>query len=248
MMIRGTLTGLVVSLLAASGVLAGDASSSADSAKEVLRKSREAIKQTKVVRYHADYKATGYVTRWVKDLRGSVIVGEKAKYDVPRFLLDLTMPGSEGSDPMKYTVGCDGDVYFLVDESTKTVYADLDPAVLGSNSRAFRRVILPEFGDDEAFKTELEAEQIELKDAESVAGEDCHVVFIKNESPPDVTWWISKDDHLPRRVRRLYKQPDEGEGTTELTLSSLVADPPMKEDPFRVRVPEGFKKTDKFAP
>ena len=243
-----TLYGVMILFLTACSCVAGEGSSGDNPAKAVLKKSREAIKKTKVVSYNADYTATGYIKQWVSDARGQVIVGEKAKFDVPRFRLDITMAGQEDKPEKRYSLGCDGDEYFLIDEESKTVYADLDPAVLGSNSRAFRRVILPEFGDAEAFKEELKAETVELRDAESVGGEDCDVVFVKNESPPDIMWWISKKDQLPRQVRRLYKQEDRGEGTTELTLKQLQANPSVKEDPFAVRVPEGFKKTDEFAP
>lgn len=244
-----TLSTIVVTLIVGlmpSAACAGD--QPANEAKQLLLKSRAAIRQAKVVSYQAEYGATGYIKKWVKDVRGKVLVGEKAKYEVPRFLLDITMPGDEDAEPDHYTVGCNGDEYFLVDAKTKTVYVDLDPAVLGSNSRAFQRVILPEFGDENAFEDELEAEHLELGEAESVAGEDCAVVRVKNESPPDIVWWISQKDHLPRRVRRLYKDDEDGEGTTELTLSALVVNPKVTDAPFRVRVPDGFKKTDDFAP
>lgn len=220
----------------------------AATAREVLLKSREAIGKSREVRYEADYRATGYIQRWVKDVRGNVLVGEKAKHDVPRFRLESTLPGGEGEEPIRVTVGCDGNDYYLVDEKSKTVYADVDPAVLGSNARTFQRLILREFGDAEAFKEELKSESLSLGEAESVGGVDCHVVIFKKDSPPDTWWWISKEDHLPRRVRRLYKDEQQGEGSTELTLMSLAANPTTKEESFRLRVPDGFKKTDEFAP
>lgn len=170
-----------------------------------------------------------------------------ARYDVPRFLLQVEMPGDD-DPPIRLTAGCDGNEYFLVDPTSKTVYADLDPEVLGSNSRSLQRLLLSEFGNKAPFQDELKSDQITLAQAESVAGEDCHVVRVPGKNAPDTMWWISKKDHLPRRVRHLYTDKQQGEGATELTLSALVVNPPVREDPFRVRVPSGYKKTDDFAP
>ncbi len=40
----------------------------------------------------------------------------------------------------------------------------------------------------------------------------------------------------------------ENRGTTELTISQLVINPKFKANPFKLVVPNGFKKTDEFAP
>lgn len=240
-------TMLVMAAMGAMPIATRGDEASPDKAKQILLRSREAVSKTKAVRYQADYKATGYVKQWVKDVRGTVLIGEKAKFDVPRYFLDVTMAGEEGAEPTRRTIGCDGNEYYIINESTKMVHADLDPAVLGRNSRSFQRVVLPEFGDDEAFKDALESKSMECADAESVEGEDCDVVVIKGDSPVETRWWISKKDNLPRRVLRLYKDEEDGEGTTELTLGALTVNPPIHDDPFRVRVPEGYSKTDEFA-
>ena len=238
---------ILVFLISATPLLADDNAGARDG-KRILTQSREAIRNARMLRYEGDYRVTGYIKQWVQDIQGTAIVGQISKHDVPRFRIELEQKEEDSEEAVRYVVGSDGDKYFLVDEKAKTVYADMDPAVLGSNSRAFRRVLLPELSEKEPFQEALESETISVGDSESVAGEDCHVVVIKNESPPDVMWWISKKDQLPRRVRRLYKNAEGEEGTTELTLRALEVNPRLRENPFLIPEPEGFKRTDDFAP
>jgi hypothetical protein len=141
----------------------------------------------------------------------------------------------------------------LIDPQAKIAYQDMDPAVLGADSRNLQRVILPEFSADEPFKEALEAESVEIAGSESVAGEDCHRVTVKTgePSPAAVDWYISKKDYLPRKVVRTYNNrsdPEGSPGTTELTISQLVVNPKLKADPFKLVLPSGFKKTEEFAP
>ncbi len=48
---------------------------------------------------------------------------------------------------------------------TKTVYADMDEAVLGTHSRNVQRVLLGEFVAKEPRAEDLKAEKVELKEA-----------------------------------------------------------------------------------
>ncbi len=65
--------GIIIALLTI-----GIAPLSADegNGKEVLRQAREAIQHAQVVRYEAQYTATGYIKQWVKDVKGKVLVGK----------------------------------------------------------------------------------------------------------------------------------------------------------------------------
>jgi hypothetical protein len=42
--------------------------------------------------------------------------------------------------------------------------------------------------------------------------------------------------------------PDGSQGVLEKTVTKLQVDPSLGADAFAVRVPEGFTKTDEFAP
>lgn len=269
-----TVTGscLVVWVLA-SGQALGD-----ESGKDILKRAAAAAKKITSVSYKAEYTGTGWVAQFVADVRGTAMIGGRSEWDIARFRCDVKLrtprPKDDDKDDDKenageakknesqglwsdevksFTAGSDGDVYFLIDPQVKIAYEDMDPAVLGTNSRNLQRVILPEFSAKEPFKEALEAKSVEISGSESVAGEDCHRVTVKTgeSSPAAVDWYISKKDYLPRKVVRIYNNrsdPEGPQGTTELTISQLVINPKFKADPFKLVVPSGFKKTDEFAP
>jgi len=255
------------------GILTSGPAFGEESGKDLLKKSADSVKKVKSASYKADYTGTGWVAAFVADVRGTAIIGGRSEWDVARFRCDVKLrkprPDDEDkdesgeaksesqglwSDEVKsFTAGCDGDVYFLIDPQAKIAYQDMDPAVLGADSRNLQRVILPEFSADEPFKEALEAESVEIAGSESVAGEDCHRVTVKTgePSPAAVDWYISKKDYLPRKVVRTYNNrsdPEGSPGTTELTISQLVVNPKLKADPFKLVLPSGFKKTEEFAP
>ncbi len=161
-------------------------------------------------------------------------------------------PGkAASSDEVELTAGSDGNVYFLIDPKSKMAYEDMDPAVIGKHERNVQRVLMPGFGAQEPFKDELEADSIELKGTAEIGDEPCHEIYVDAKEPPDLIWYLSKKDLLPRRLVRVYpnqRDPEGEDGTTQLTISNLELNPRPEHDPFKLRVPEGFTKTDDFAP
>jgi len=100
----------------------------------------------------------------------------------------------------------------------------------------------------EPFEEALKAKEIELKGTADVAGVACDEIAVTSEDGQQrAIWYFAKEDHLPRRVVRIYKNPEGKEGTTDLTLTNLVVNPRIA-DPFKPEVPPGFTKTDEFAP
>jgi outer membrane lipoprotein-sorting protein len=247
-------TGVLLSLFVVSGAVAQDTgtqSGEPTDGREILKKAAEAAKNVKLVGYEAEYSSTGWVKPYVADVKGKVVVGEQSKWELDRFLCEVTLkpPGSEESH--QFSAGSNGDLFFLVDSKTKTVYADIDSAVLGSQGRHIMRVLLRQFGAPDPFKEELEAKSIELKGTETVHGEECYHVFVKPEAPPEQDWFFSKRDLLPRKVIRSYlnqQDPKAEKGTTQLTITDLEANLRVAVDPFKVKVPKGYTKTDEFAP
>lgn len=264
---------MVVSALV-SMVTANGRACAQDEAREILKKANAATKLVKRISYHAQFTGTGWVIKFVADVRGTTVMDGRSEWDIDRFRskVKLRKPRKDDSDEstdgskeksktedpwssevQAYTAGSDGDVYFLIDPAAKMAYEDMDPAVLGSNGRNIQRLVLPQFSAEEPFKKELEAESVELIGTESVAGEDCYRLTIKTceTSPAAVDWYFSKKDWLPRKVVRIYnnrKDPEGEPGTTELTISRLVLNPKLSKNPFKLVVPPGFTKTDDFAP
>lgn len=221
-------------------------------AKEVLKRADAAAKAVKVIKYTAVGKGFGADEPRRPTVEGSAVFGGwlgsgPAKY---RFEVKVRKPGA--TDATEYTAGTDGEIVYLVDASAKTVYADIDPAVLGSNGRFARSILLGKLVDPDAFKDELAAEKSELKGTVSVEGHQCYQVYV--DFGPDrgeVVWYVSKSDFIPRKTERIFPQANGEKGGRQVTLTNVVINPrPPADgiDPFALVVPEGFKKTDDFAP
>jgi outer membrane lipoprotein-sorting protein len=217
-------------------------------AKEILKKSQEALRKVKLARYTGKYTGTEWVRQYVPDIDGSSSIGEPSEYDIARFLCNVKMTPHGSEEVIDVTAGSDGDLFYLVDAKKKKVYADIDEAVLGTHARDVQRLLLRDFIAKEPLATELGAEKVELKEPVDIGGQACHQVHVTFSDTRSTVWFISKKDWLPRRVDRLYKN-EEGElGMTRLVISDLVASPTLDTAPFKLTVPEGYTKTDEFAP
>lgn len=99
------------------------------------------------------------------------------------------------------------------------------------------------------FNDEINAETVELKGMTKIGDENCyeiHIVYA--QAAAEAVWFFSEKDFLPRRVDRVYTNGEGQKASMQLTLTDVVVDPKFKHDPFKVVVPEGFTKTDEFAP
>lgn len=218
------------------------------SAMEILKKSEAALRQVKLARYQAQYEGTGWVKQYVADIEGSALLGEPSKYDITRFRCEVKLTPPKSSETLELTVGCDGDLFFLIDPQAKMVYADIDQAVLGAQQRNVQRVLLQDFVAKEPLADDLKAEKVELKEATKVGDEVCYQIHVTRSETQEVNWFVSKKDWLPRRVDRVYKNPQGEQGTTRLVITNLVAESTFRAAPFKLNVPDGFTKTDEFAP
>lgn len=221
-------------------------------AKEILKRADAAAKAIRVIKYTAVAKGLGADEPRRPTVTGSAIFGGwvgngPAKY---RFEVKAQKPGA--TDAAEYVAGTDGDIVYLIDSSAKTVYADIDPAVLGSNGRFARSILVGKIVDPDAFKDELAAEKAELKGTVSIEGHDCYQVSVDfGADRGEVIWYLSKTDFIPRKTERIFPGPNGEKGGRQVTLTNVVVNPrpPADDtDPFALVVPEGFKTTDDFAP
>jgi hypothetical protein len=255
----------------ASAVCASDEKSAGD-AKEVFSKSAKAIQDAKVISYTIKSQPEGWLEDFVPKSDGKIVLGKPAAHDVPRFTIEATLvkrkPPEEGAEPaaegkeqdkkppvtetVSYKAGSDGNEYYLIDNKTKKAHHDMDPVVLGSDAQNITRLMLREFTEKEPYKAELAAEKATLEGTETLDGVECDkiVVEMPKGRPHKSIWHIARSDHLPRRVQRFYagREPGQGESTTLTNLTDVKVDPKGAADPFKLVVPEGFTKTDEFAP
>ncbi|MHC4696411.1 MAG: hypothetical protein ACYTFA_06700 [Planctomycetota bacterium] len=217
---------------------------------EILKKVDAATKAVKLVRYKAERRATGWLAERTPPIDGTVVIAgdcPDARPERFRFEAKFKVPDSE--ETKEVTAGSDGDISFLIDPSVKTVYADIDPAVVGSDGRLAGFLAMIEYCHPTPFNDEITGERAELKGMTKIGDQNCYEIDVlyaggRGES----TWFFSEKDFLPRRVDRIATRPGGERASTQLTLTDVDVDPKFKHDPFKVVVPEGFTKTDEFAP
>jgi len=244
-----TAIGLGFAVSAAAAEPTGSRTARNETGVEILKKSQDAMKRVKHVKYRARFRGDGWVKRFVPDIDGTTISGPRSKWDINRFRSEVELTPRNETKALHFTVGCDGDVYFLLDPETKTAYEDMDSAVLGTHGRDLQRLVMTAFNADDPFGKDLEPARITGE--ETVEGVPCKIVSLKDEDGTDVAWFIATTDYLPRRWRRIVanrQNADAPPGTTDLTIAELVVNPKLEGDPFKLTVPEGFTKSDDFAP
>ncbi len=241
-------TGFVGFCLILSHSATGEGTS--DEAREILQKADKALKKVKLVSYDFEFKGTGGIAPRVRAVSGKMIMGKPSEEGVGRFRCDGEMENPSSLTPFKLTVGADGDNFYLVDHDKKLAYEDMDPAVLGRRGRRLMQVFFQGFVTDEPLESALAAEKIELRESVSLDGEDCYQVFVEHNPPPHVAWFFSKTDFLPRRWKRVAVKTGETEeyGSWQYTFTNIVANPDLKPEAFKLKVPEGYTKIDDYAP
>ena len=216
-------------------------------AVEFAKKIADALRNAKVVTYKATYTPSGWVAKRVPTVEGSATVGDQSKHKIEAFAVNVKMRKAGSEDVVEMAAGSDGNEYYLIDSKAKVCYKDLDPAVLGSQGRNVQRIVLRDFAALEPLADVLKGGEIELRDEVKVGSDECREIFMKFPDTGAMIWAVSKKDFLPRKVTRIVKG-EEGEATTELLISDLVVNPQFIRNPFEMICPEGFKKTDEFAP
>jgi hypothetical protein len=215
---------------------------------EILKQAQAALKEVKLVRYRGSYKGTAWITAYVPNIEGTAMLGEPSEHDIARFRCEVKLTPVGSSETIELTAGSDGDLYYVIDPQAKIVYADIDPAVLGSRQRDPRRLLVQSFVVEEPLAEELQAENVELKEDAEIGGVACYQILVPRAAGREFVWYIAKQDFLPRRVDGHYKNPAGELGTTQLELTDLVAEREFRLAPFELTVPEGFTRTDDFAP
>jgi hypothetical protein len=241
-------TALAMGNMAGAADGGGQDAAPSSEAKAILKKSAAALEKVKVVRYRGKYEGTGWVKALVADVEGHAALGAPSEHDVPRFRCEVKLTPPNAEETLTFTAGADGDLYYLVDPEKKTVYADMDDAVMGSQQRNIQRVLLPDFVAEKPLEAHLAAENVQLAETVEVGGEACHQVRVIQSEEREVVWFISTSDYLPRRVDRVYRNPERGEGMTRLVITELKASPTPDTALFKLSVPAGYARTDDFAP
>lgn len=217
-------------------------------AKVVLQRVSEALKKTPTVSYRAVYKVTGWATAFVPNMEGPVVVGHLSEHKIQRYHCELKVRKDGSSEIREFTAGCDGENLFIIDPKTRTAHQDINHGVIGANGWAISQIMIPEFGAPDALEKMLKTAKVEIKGEKKIGDQDCIEVRIQADAPQDATWTVSKKDFLPRRITAVFKNREGVESSTALDLHDFKVNPTFAKSPFELVVPEGYKKTDDFAP
>lgn len=217
---------------------------------EILRKVDAAARAVKVVKYTAKSKGLLAAEARTPVAEGTAILSGYAAPMAAEWYFDIKVqrPGSAETDEL--SAGSDGDMFYLVDKAAKIAYEDIDPAVLGRRGQIVQRSItMIEFVHPTPFSDEINGRSQELKGITKVGDEECYEIHVAYaQGNQEAHWFVSTKDFLPRRVDRFFTAPDGGRQGTQLILTSLTVDPKFDKSPFKLALPEGFTKTDDFAP
>ncbi len=216
---------------------------------EILKRAQEAVRQVKAVRF--SFVRQGILSDEGKSPRieGTSVYSGWAQTWVQKFRVDakVTRPGEP--EPTEVVAGSDGNVVYLVDAKNKKVYADMDPAVLGAKMRFVRQSMMMYYVNPEAFEEEKKSAVKELKGMTRVGDEECYELRVgRAGGEGSSTWFLSARDFLPRRLELTFPAREGQMGGFSMVLSNLSVNPKFDKDPFQLAVPEGYTKTDEFAP
>ena len=201
------------------------------------------------MRYAAVVKPSGIAATFVPAAEGEGVMVGWTGQQAEKFFGRVKSSRLGSGEPIEVTGGGDGENYFLLDHLTRKAYQDFDPAVMGSGGSALNSIAMIEFVHPRPFSDEIEADVAELQGTEEVAGEECykiHVVYSGGRG--ESTWFVSTEDYLPRRRIRHFSVPGQGDGTLDVTLTRLEVDPELAPDAFTMKLPEGYRRVDDFAP
>lgn len=226
---------------------AGGESAELPKAEEVLRRAEAALKGARVVRYAFLREPLSEDEKGPK-AAGTVLLSGYRNMFPEKFRLDATVRKPDVDEPEKLLAGADGDLFYLFDFKAKRVHADIDTAVFGSMQMEFFSYLVTMFVNPDPFEYERRAEKTETRRKVTVGNEECYELYLKFGGGFDTWYFFSTRDALPRRIEWAFVGPDGRKFGSRLTLSELDLDFHAKPDSFKLSVPEGFTKTDEFAP
>jgi hypothetical protein len=218
-------------------------------ALEILKKVDTATKAVNSVSYHAVATPRGIAERFGQPAEGDAVLVGWTGTMPQKFWAHLKTKRPKSGEPVEITGGGDGSTYYVIDQTTKKAYEDMDPGVLGSSGRLLLGFGMVEFVHDTPFDDELNAESVTLLPSETVSGEECNKInVVYGGRQGESVWYFAKSDNLPRKRVRKISIPNQGDGEFEVTISNLKVNFEPEAALFKLKLPEGYQQVDDFAP
>ena len=216
-----------------------------DAGVDILKKVDAAAKAVKTVRYDGALTGVGRDGK-AFEIKGKVVARRETDGNPESYVYDVHAKRGDAAESKRLTVGGNGDMFYLINWEKKIAYEDIDPAVVGREGRAVMGIYMREFTHPKPFSDEIDAPGVEIRDSAKVGDEDCYVIHVDyGARGRPSTWYFSKKDYLPRQRDMHFP----GASTPRRhTIMNLKIDTAVTDDEFVLHLPDGFEKTDDFAP
>jgi hypothetical protein len=219
---------------------------------EILKKADAAARAVNAVQYDVIVEELGTPPPCVRigTIEARFIVVADGNNPIPRFRADATVTPPDAREAQRISGGGDGESYFIVDHRGKFVYEDIDPSVMGPSAGVFLKAGMAEFLSPTPFTDEINGKTQYLIGSSEIDGEACYDVGVvyQRVNAPEVVWSFSKRDFLPRRRVDLFRGSSGTTGKISKTVRNLVVNAKIHATTFKLELPEGYAKTDDFAP
>ncbi len=221
--------------------------------QSIFRAADEACRKLTAATFDASYEGKGSFALTSPRLRGTV------SFDVDNEWVRAsgTIRDKDDAETL-FEQASDGERVVTIDHKSKRyVYGPypfarplLNPGI---------RLLMAEFGGEAPFSDELESGS-KYEGTREISGTLCDVVYVEYKKAFAARWFIAQNDHLPRRVERIYNnyRGNEDRDKTVLTVSNLDftatkpestdAGPTLVKADFQIPVPEGYAELELPAP
>ncbi|MEM8962476.1 MAG: hypothetical protein AAGD38_13415 [Acidobacteriota bacterium] len=221
--------------------------------KAVLDQAIEAAKAVENVHFKVKIQPEGVIANFIGAAEAEgVLAGWDPEINLPaKFWTRLTTTLPRTTDPVTYTGGSNGEMFYLVDHTNKKGYEDIDPGVFGSAGQVLNSAVPISLVNDSPYSQDAAGESFELLENATVGGVECYtvkVVFGEANFEKEAILHFGTEDLLPRRMVRHYDVSGQGTGKLILDFDALDPNPTLDAKRFSMTLPEGFEQIDDFAP
>jgi thiol-disulfide isomerase/thioredoxin len=200
----------------------------------------DAMSEVDAVSYTFTFYGEGFLATELNAAHGTTDLMASDDLNYQFFLVTVDSCWAAGGIPVPSTFAMDGvTVYSL--NGRDSVFASSLISDGGQDLLSFSsRMLMLEYIIDEPFSDEIHADSLAIQGMETVDGTDCdilHVWYAGGTS--EAVWYLGAEDHLPRKVERIYRYQGE-EGTMILELEDISFPDGFEDGHFVLEPPDGF--------
>lgn len=226
--------------------------------RKVLAAADLALRALRSVTYETHYRGVGAFATRTATVVGKVNLAKLPAGDpfVARMAAEGTFYQSGGDEGVPFHIAFDGQVVRKLRTGShaliqKDMTTDPKGRTLAGVTMLFGggpyQAIMFEFIREAPLARQMQATTAEYEGRTSIAGVQCHVVYVELALPNGRTtrerWFIAVADNLPRELENIAVDDKGRYGAYIQTLSNVRVNPALDPQAFAVPLPEGFSIT-----